>query len=106
MRAQRSNPGTAIESLYSVYILSNNAGSVLYTGFSSDLKARVYLHRQKLISGFTKRYNVTRPVYYETTDDRNAAITREKQIKAGSRAKKLALINSLNPEWRGLYGDW
>jgi putative endonuclease len=99
---QRSN---WFEEQHCVYILSNLAGTVLYTGYSSGLKARIYQHKLSLVDGFTKKYKVSRLVYYETTDDRTVALEREKQIKAGSRAKKLALINSMNPEWRDLYED-
>jgi putative endonuclease len=90
---------------YCVDILSNNSGSVLYTGFTSDLPRRVLQHRAKQVPGFTSRYNVRRLVYYEATDDRDAALMREKQIKAGSRAKKIALIAEFNPEWKDLYGE-
>jgi putative endonuclease len=90
---------------YYVYILSNNAGTVLYTGVTGDLRVRVYQHKEKLIAGYTKRYNVTRLVYYEIGDDVLAVIAREKQIKGGSRKKKLALINALNSEWRDVYDD-
>jgi putative endonuclease len=90
---------------YYVYILSNEAGSVLYTGVTGDLVARVYQHRHKLADGFTKRYNVTRLVYYEDCDEAMGAIEREKAIKGGSRKRKLDLIASLNPEWRDLYDE-
>ena len=94
---------TATEKLYYVYILTNERHTVLYTGVTSDLRARLYQHREKLLPGFTKRYNVWKLVYYEVGTDAAGAIAREKQIKAGSREKKLALINSLNPQWRDLY---
>jgi putative endonuclease len=67
------------------------------------LKVRIYQHREKLLPGFTARYNVNRLVYYEVFDDPSTAIAREKQIKAGSRRKKLDLIAAFNPEWRDLY---
>jgi putative endonuclease len=79
--------------------------SVLYTGVTGDLKNRVYQHREKLVEGFTRKYNVAKLVFYEVTDDVLAAIAREKQIKAGSRQKKIELINGMNPEWRDLYED-
>jgi putative endonuclease len=97
--------GKSFEQQHCVYILSNVAGTVLYTGNSSSLKERIYQHKLSLVDGFTKKYKVHRLVYYVTTDDRTVALEREKQIKAGSRAKKLALIESLNPEWRDLYED-
>ncbi len=86
-----------------IYILTNGHHTVLYTGVSSDLKKRVYQHRMKLVAGFTSRYNVTQLVYYEVADNAEAAILREKQIKAGSRTKKIDLINSMNPQWLDLY---
>jgi putative endonuclease len=88
---------------YFVYIMTNKNNTVLYTGVTNDLKRRVYQHKAKLISGFTKKYNVTRLVYYETCDDITAAIAREKQIKGGSRQKKLDLINAMNETWQDLY---
>ena len=86
---------------YYVYILASRSG-VLYTGVTNDLRRRVWEHKQKLIGGFTKRYNITRLVYYEETPDVKAAIAREKQIKGWLRKKKIALIESLNPGWKDL----
>jgi putative endonuclease len=88
---------------YFVYILTNKRHTVLYTGVTSDLKKRVYQHRMKLVPGFTSRYNVNKLLYYEIFDDAYTAISREKQIKAGSRAKKFDLINGMNPQWVDLY---
>ncbi len=88
-----------------VYILANKAGNVLYTGFTSDLQQRVLAHKDKLVQGFTTKYNVTRLVYFEAVEDRQAALAREKQIKAGSRDKKLALFSALNPHWNDLYDE-
>jgi putative endonuclease len=90
---------------YYVYILTNKSRT-LYTGVTNDLKRRVYEHRSKLIPGFTRQYNLHRLVFFETTADIRAAITREKQIKGWTRAKKLALIASANPRWRDLSVDW
>jgi len=87
---------------YCVYILTNAYNTVLYTGVTNNLTRRVLEHRAGK-SGFTKRYNLTKLVYYECGDDVNMAIFREKQIKAGSRQKKLDLINSMNPEWKDLF---
>jgi len=78
---------------------------VIYTGVTSGLKKRVYEHKEKLADGFTKKYNVNKLVYYEIFDDIKDAILREKQIKAGSRAKKLDLIKSVNPEFSDLYDE-
>ena len=81
---------------YYIYIMTNVKGNVLYTGVTSDLARRVYEHKAGLCPGFTKRYRITKLVYYETCDDVMGAITREKQIKGGSRADKLALIDGFN----------
>jgi putative endonuclease len=94
-----------VERVYCVYILTNKRSTVLYTGVTGDLKARVYQHREKLLPGFTSRYNVSKMVYYEAGHDATGAIAREKQIKGGSHQKKIDLINSLNPEWRDLYEE-
>lgn len=91
--------------IFYVYIMTNPTGT-LYTGMTSNLQQRVYQHKHKLIDGFTKKYNVTRLVYYEETTDVNAAIAREKQIKSWRRSKKLDLIKALNPTWRDLAEDW
>ena len=91
---------------YYVYMLTNDRRTVLYTGVTNNLERRLYEHRSKDSSGFTKRYNVRRLVYIETAPDATAAIQREKQIKAGSRAKKDALINTVNPDWSDLSADW
>jgi putative endonuclease len=88
---------------YFVYILTNRHRTVLYTGGTSDLQKRVYQHRMKLVPGFTTRYNVDKLVYYEVADNPEAAIMREKQIKGGSRRKKIDLINSMDPQWQDLY---
>jgi len=90
---------------YYVYTMTNKRNTVLYTGVTNDLKRRVYEHKEKLVEGFTKKYNITKLVYYEVTDDVRSAILREKQIKGGSRQKKIDLINCINPEWRDLYED-
>ena len=87
---------------YCVYIMTNRHNTVLYTGVTNDLKKRAWQHREKLVEGFTKRYNVTKLIYYEVSSDVQAAIAREKQIKAGSRQKKIDLVNSMNREWRDL----
>ncbi len=88
-----------------IYLMTNMSNAVLYTGVTSALKRRVYEHKEKLVEGFTKKYRVTKLVYYETAKDAQTAITREKQIKSGSRQKKVALIESMNPLWHDLYDD-
>jgi putative endonuclease len=88
---------------YYVYIMTNKYNTVLYTGITSNLKRRIYEHKEKLVAGFTKKYNITKLLYYEVFDDPENAISREKQIKAGSRQKKIQLTNTMNKEWRDLY---
>jgi putative endonuclease len=83
--------------------MTNKRNKVLYTGVSSHLLRRVFEHRETLHKGFTKRYNATKLVYFETFEDIELAIQREKQIKSGSRQKKLDLVNAVNPEWQDLY---
>ncbi|HLE14716.1 MAG TPA: GIY-YIG nuclease family protein, partial [Anaerolineales bacterium] len=90
---------------YYVYIMANRYNNVLYTGVTNDLKRRVYEHKMHLVRGFTSRYNVEKLVYYEATDDIQAAILREKQIKGGSRQKKIDLIMSINPEWKDFFDE-
>ena len=85
--------------------MTNKDNSVLYTGVTNDLKRRAYEHKEKLVEGFTKKYNINKLVYYETSNDIASAILREKQIKGGSRQKKIDLVNSLNPDWHDLYDD-
>ena len=85
--------------------MTNKLNRVLYTGVTSDLKRRAYEHKSKLIEGFTNKYNVDKLVYYEVFDDIYNAITREKQIKGGSRQKKIDLIISMNPGWKDLYNE-
>jgi len=86
-----------------VYIMTNKNNSVLYTGVTSNLKKRVYEHKEQLVKGFTKKYNITKLVYYEVFEDPGNAIAREKTIKGGSRQKKIVLINSMNAYWEDLY---
>jgi putative endonuclease len=89
-----------------VYIITNTHNTALYTGVTNDLKRRVHEHRTKAKpKSFTARYNVNKLVYYEGFHRIEEAIAREKQIKAGSRQKKIDLINSQNPEWNDLYEE-
>jgi putative endonuclease len=94
-----------VEKAYCIYILTNGRNTVLYTGVTGDLKARIFQHREKLLPGFTNRYNTSKLVYYEAGYGAAGAIAREKQIKAGSRRKKIDLVNSVNPEWRDLHEE-
>ena len=85
--------------------MTNKRDTVIYTGVTSNLRKRIYEHREGLADGFTKKYNVKKLVYYEIADDIESAIAREKQIKAGSRNKKIALIISMNPAFKDLYSE-
>ena len=87
---------------YFVYIMTNNNDTVLYTGMTNNLKRRVYEHKNKIYRGFTSRYNISKLIYYEICGDSYHAISREKQIKAGSRWRKIKLIESINPNWTDL----
>lgn len=90
---------------YYVYILSNWNNNVLYVGVTNDLARRVYEHKNHLVEGFTSKYNVTKLVYYEVTDDIKEAIAREKQLKNWNRTKKENLIETVNKEWIELLPD-
>jgi len=87
---------------FAVYILANERRTVLYTGVTNDLPKRMFEHKTKIVKGFSAKYNCDRLVYFETGTDASAAIEREKQLKGGSRTKKIALIESTNLEWRDL----
>jgi putative endonuclease len=89
---------------YFVYILTNDRQTVLYTGVTNDLLRRIGEHCAG-VSSLTSRYNVHKLVYFEEFDEINDAIAREKQIKGGSRRKKVALIDSMNPDWRDMSGE-
>jgi len=90
---------------YYVYIMTNKSRT-LYTGVTNDLMRRVYEHKNKLVKGFTGKYNIQYLVYYESTSDVHAAIAREKQVKGWLRKKKIALIDSMNPTWKDLSEEW
>ena len=89
-------------SMYYVYILTNWNNKVMYIGVTNDLYKRIYQHKNKLVDGFTKKYNVTKLVYYESTEDVTSAIAREKQLKGWTRKKKDKLVVMINPEWKDL----
>jgi putative endonuclease len=91
-----------MEKTYCVYIMTNSRKNVLYTGYTSDLARRVQEHKDGVVKGFTQKYKCHILVYFEITDDANAAMQREQQIKGGSRSKKIQLIESINPNWRDL----
>jgi len=88
---------------YYLYLLTNNNNTTIYTGVTSNLIKRIWQHKNKFAKGFTYKYNITKLVYYEVYDKPENAITREKQIKAGTRENKINLINSMNPEWIDLF---
>jgi putative endonuclease len=90
---------------YYVYIMTNKRNTVLYIGVTNDLTRRVYEHKDKMADGFTKKYNITKLVYYEVCEEIQSAISREKQLKAGSRQRKIELISGMNKEWRDLYEE-
>ncbi len=83
--------------------MTNKYNTVLYTGITNNLVRRVWEHKQGVAKGFAKKYNVVKLAYYETLEDVNDAIAREKKIKGGSRRKKIELVESMNPGWRDLY---
>ncbi len=90
---------------YYFYLMAS-ASRVLYAGVTNHLPRRVAEHKQKIVPGFSSRYNVTNLVYFEMYGDIRAAIRREKQVKGWLRKKKIALIESLNPQWRDLSANW
>ena len=90
---------------YCVYIITNQHNTVLYTGITNDLRRRIYEYKEKLLKSFSSKYNLNKLVFYELTEDVESAITREKQIKGGSRRKKIDLIISMNPGWKDLYNE-
>lgn len=91
--------------MYFTYILSNKLNNVLYIGVTNDLQRRVYEHKNKLVEGFTEKYNVDKLVYYEATESIETAILREKQLKKWRREKKITLIEHINPKWLDLSVD-
>ena len=104
----RGNPAIKAHTLgkqFYVYILANKRNGTLYTGVTSDLLKRVWEHKEGLIRGFTKKYNIKKLVYYEICDDATNAITREKRIKKWRRRWKLQLIEKRNPQWKDLYEE-
>ena len=92
-----------MERPFCIYILTSNNSSVLYVGMTSDLKDRIFQHKEGFADGFTKRYRVHKLVYYELAESFDSALFREKQIKNYSRTKKMELITSVNPHWDDLY---
>ncbi|MBR6298826.1 MAG: GIY-YIG nuclease family protein, partial [Candidatus Gastranaerophilales bacterium] len=91
--------------IYTVYIITNFNNTTFYIGVTNDLKRRIYEHKNKIIEGFSKKYNLDKLVYYETTQDINSAIKREKQLKNWHREWKINLINKFNSEFRDLYDN-
>jgi putative endonuclease len=91
---------------YFVYIITNKRNGVLYTGMTNDIERRTYEHKHKVNPGFASKYNCTRLVYFEDTNDVSLAIAREKQIKGWLRSKKIFLIESMNPDWNDLSDGW
>jgi putative endonuclease len=91
---------------YYVYLLTNWNNKVIYVGVTNDLERRIYEHKNKLIDGFTKTYNLKKLVYFEETNDILAAIAREKQIKKWRREKKNELVERCNAKWDDLSLKW
>ena len=87
---------------YYIYILTNKSNKVIYIGVTNDIERRMFKHKNKLVEGFTKRYNLMKLVFYEVTEDVESAISREKQLKNWHRDWKINLINQFNPEWEDL----
>jgi putative endonuclease len=87
---------------YYVYVLTNKTNRVLYIGVTNNLERRIFEHKNKLVEGFTKKYNLNKLVYYEATNDIDGALEREKQLKNWHRDWKINLINSSNPAWKDL----
>jgi len=87
---------------YYVYLITNWNNKVMYVGVTNNLERRIYEHKNKLVKGFTEKYNVNRLVYFEETEDVIAAIAREKEIKKWRREKKDQLVNRMNPNWKDL----
>ncbi len=87
---------------YYVYILTNKSNNVLYIGVTNNLERRMFEHKNKLLEGFTKKYNLTKLIYFEMTEDAESTIRREKQLKNWHRDWKINLINQYNPEWNNL----
>ncbi len=92
--------------MYYIYIASNWNNKVIYTGVTNNLERRIYEHKNGMAEGFTKRYNISKLVYFDFTPDVKAAIAREKQIKGWTREKKNILIESINPKWADLAEEW
>ncbi len=90
---------------YYIYLLGNKNNTTIYTGITSDIKRRIWEHKNKTTKGFSSKYNLYKLLYYEIYQDPENAIIREKQIKSGSREKKIELIESMNPKWVDLYDN-
>jgi len=87
---------------YYVYLLTNWNNKVMYVGVTNNLKRRIYEHKNKLVKGFTEKYNLNKLVFFEETQDVTSAIAREKEIKKWRREKKNQLVNKMNPNWKDL----
>ena len=103
--ATKQSQTVVMDKQYYIYIMTNAKHSALYTGVTNDLKRRLWKHKEKFVEGFTRKYRVDMLIYYEVCGDVYDAISREKQIKSGSRKKKIELVNNMNREWRDLYEE-
>ena len=104
--AERLRNLMADEKQYYVYLLTNWNNKVIYVGITNDLRRRLFEHKNKLVKGFTEKYNVTKLIYFETTTDVTSAIAREKEIKKWRREKKNRLVETINPDWKDLSTGW
>jgi len=95
-----------LNNTYYVYLITNWNNQVMYVGVTNNLKRRIYEHKNKLVKGFTEKYNVSKLVYFEETNDINSAIAREKDIKKWRREKKNRLVVQMNPDWDDLSLKW
>ncbi len=94
------------EQRYFVYLLTNWNNKVMYVGVTNNIERRIYEHKNKTVQGFTEKYNVSKPVYFEETNDVTSAISREKEIKKWRREKRNTLVHGMNPEWEDLSKEW
>ena len=92
--------------IYYIYLIANWNNKVMYAGVTNNLERRIYEHKNKLVRGFTEKYNVNKLVYYEQAKDVVSAIAREKEIKKWRREKKNQLVNKTNPSWKDLSSEW
>jgi len=101
-RSEEKSLRTMGNKIYYVYIITTQNNKVMYVGMTNNLKRRIYEHKNKLVDGFTKKYNINKLVYYESSSQIDTILNREKEIKKWRREKKNKLVETLNPEWKDL----